>query len=99
MGESRQVSGMESHSGQSSVSVPRSENDYAPTMFNRRVRANTEGCRDERHHDLWICAELPSTLLGCKKLVHTQPESLNHAGRKWFQYTIAYELNIAKYRA
>lgn len=52
MGESRQTSGIESHSFQNSDSAPRSENDYAPTMFNRRVRANTKGRHNQRHHDL-----------------------------------------------
>lgn len=65
MGESCQVSRIESHSFENSDSAPRSENDYAPTMFNRRVRANTEGRRNERHYDLWICTALPETFLGC----------------------------------
>ena len=76
MGESRQVSGIEPRSFQNSGSATRSENDYAPAMFNRRVRANTEGRQTERSDDQRICAALPSTVLGCKKLVRTQSESL-----------------------
>ena len=55
MGESCQVSRIESRPFENSGSAPRSENDYAPKMFNRRVRANTEGRRNERPYDLWIC--------------------------------------------
>jgi hypothetical protein len=65
MGESQQLSRAESQSFENSNSAPRSENDYAPEMFNRRVRANTEGRRNERHYHVWICTALPETLLGC----------------------------------
>jgi hypothetical protein len=65
VGESRQVSNIESHSFQNSDTAPRSENNDAPTMFNRTVRANTEGRQNERQHDLWICTALSETFLGC----------------------------------
>ena len=84
MGERRQASRVEAQSFENSDSTPRSENGYAAPMFDRRVRANTQGRRNDGHDDQRICAALPSTLLGCEKLVHIQPESLNHAASSGF---------------
>jgi hypothetical protein len=85
MGENEQVSRIEAPSFENSDSAPRSENGYAPQMFDRRVTANTRSRRNDRHDDQRICAALPSALLGCEKLVHIQSESLNHAARSGFQ--------------
>lgn len=65
MGESRRVSRIKAQRFEDSDSAPRPKNDCAPQMFDRRVRANTQGRRNERRHDLWICAALPKTVLGC----------------------------------
>lgn len=79
MGGSRQVPRIEAQPFANSDSAPRSENDYAPKMFNRTVRANTEGRQNERHYDLWICTALPETFLVCQGLAYVQSESLNQA--------------------